>query len=129
MKLFTLEHFRQIENPDPRVPYRPEIPMHEYNARALGAMFGLLGPGMQVPYHYHRRRESILIVISGEAIEIVEGEETPITAGDILFIPAGEKHTVINRSSREFRFLEFFTCPPLKADFFAADEPNAGEEA
>jgi quercetin dioxygenase-like cupin family protein len=80
-------------------------------------MFGLLVPGSQVPYHYHNDRESIIIVISGEAIEVVEGKETPIKAGDILFIPAGEKHSMINRSNQDFRYLEFFTFPPLSADF------------
>jgi quercetin dioxygenase-like cupin family protein len=73
--------------------------------------------GSQVPYHYHKNRESIIIVISGEAIEVVEGKEIPIKAGDVLFIPAGEKHSIINRSNQDFRYLEFFTCPPLSADF------------
>jgi len=74
-------------------------------------------PGSQVPYHYHERRESIIIVISGEAIEVIEGKEIPIKAGDVLHIPAGEKHTTINRSDKDFRYLEFYTSPPLSADF------------
>ena len=60
---------------------------------------------------------AIIIVISGEATEVIEGQETPIKAGNVLFIPAGEKHTTINRSKQDFRYLEFFTCPPLAADF------------
>ncbi len=44
----------------------------------------------------------------------------PIKAGDVLFIPAGEKHQTINRSGKDFRYLEFFTCPPLGADFVEA---------
>ena len=85
-------------------------------------MFGLLVPGSQVPYHYHQNRESIVIPVSGEAVEIIEGKETVIRPGDVLLIPAGEKHTTANRSENDFRYVEFFTCPPLAADFIKVEE-------
>ncbi len=117
MKVFKIDAYIHMENPTPGDPYRPEILTEEHNAKALGGMFGLLVAGSQVPYHYHNHRESVIIVISGEATEIIEGEEIPIKAGDILHIPAGEKHTTVNRSDKDFRYLEFFTSPPLSADF------------
>lgn len=106
-----------MESPTPGKPYRPEILTQEHQAKNLGGMFCLLVPGSQVPYHYHNNRESILIVISGEAIEVIEGKEIPIKAGDVLYIPSGEKHTTINRSDKDFRYLEYFTFPPVGADF------------
>jgi len=118
MKIFKSEEYIKMANPTPGEPYRREILTKDHQAKNVGGMFGLLVAGSQVPYHYHNNRESIIIVISGEATEVVEGKETPIKAGDILFIPAGEKHSMINRSSQDFRYLEFFTCPPLLADFF-----------
>ncbi len=117
MKIFKSDEYMKMANPTPGKPYRPEILTKEHQAKNLGGMFGLLVPGSQVPYHYHNNRESIIIVISGEATEVVEGKETPIKAGDILFIPAEEKHSMINRSKQDFRYLEFFTFPPLSADF------------
>ena len=117
MKLFKQEEFIDMENPNPGESYRPEILTKEHNAKDLGGMFGLLVPGSQVPYHYHKNRESIIIIISGEGIEIIEGEEFPIGAGDILHIPPGEKHTTVNRSDKDLRYLEFFTYPPITADF------------
>ena len=78
------------------------------NLRILGT-FCQLAPGGKLPYHYHEKRESIIIVISGEATEIVEGKEIPIKAGDVLYIPPGEKHTTMNRSGKGIRYLEFFT--------------------
>lgn len=117
MKVFKSEEYVKMANPTPGKPYRPEILTRDHQAKGLGGMFGLLVAGSQVPYHYHNNRESIIIVISGEATEVVEGKEIPIRAGDILFIPAGEKHSTINRSNQDFRYLEFFTCPPLSADF------------
>ena len=117
MKLFKTEEYIMLKNPKPGEPYRPEILTLDDKAKSLGGMFGLLVPGSQVPYHFHRNRESVIMVISGRAIEVIEGEEIPIQAGDVLFIPAGEKHTTINRSGEDFRYLEFFTCPPVTADF------------
>ena len=117
MKIFKSEEYVKMANPTPGKPYRPEILTKDHQAKNLGGIFGLLVSGSQVPYHYHNNRESIIIAISGEAIEVIEGKEFPIKAGDVLFIPAGEKHTTINRSNQDFRFLEFFTCPPLSADF------------
>jgi uncharacterized cupin superfamily protein len=117
MKLFKTGEYIAQKNPTPGSPYRPEILTAQQGAKSLGGMFGLLTPGSQVPYHFHHQRESIIVVISGEATEVIEGKEIPIQAGDVLFIPAGEKHTTINRSGQDFRYLEFFTCPPLSADF------------
>jgi quercetin dioxygenase-like cupin family protein len=121
MKIIKIEELCKIENPTPGQPHRPEIRLDGDGFKNLGAMFGLLAPHTQVPYHYHRDRESILIPISGEAVEIIEGRETVIKPGDVLLIPAGERHAVDNRSAGEFRFLEFFTCPPLSADFVKVD--------
>jgi quercetin dioxygenase-like cupin family protein len=121
MKIIKMTELCAIENPTPGEPYRPEIELVEERFRTLGGMFGLLVPGSQVPYHYHQNRESILIPVSGEAIEIIEGKETVVRPGDVLLIPAGEKHTTVNRSGRDFRYVEFFTCPPLASDFITAE--------
>jgi uncharacterized cupin superfamily protein len=117
MKIFHSEEFIKMNNPNPGKPYRPEVLTGQEGAKKLGGMFGLLVGGSQVPYHYHNNRESIILVLSGEAIEVIEGREISIKVGDVLFIPAGERHTTINRSGQDFRYLEFFTSPPLGADF------------
>jgi quercetin dioxygenase-like cupin family protein len=122
MKMFRIEDYVKLENPTPGEAHRPEILFPEHKANSLGGMLGLLVPGSQVPYHYHENRESIIIFISGEGIEIIEGEEFPVKTGDVLFIPAGEKHTTLNRSDSDLRYLEFFTCPPVSADFFEVKE-------
>ncbi len=117
MKVFKTEEYIRMENPTPGESYRPEILTDAHGAKNLGGMFGLLAAGTQVPYHYHNKRESVIMVISGEGTEIMDGEEIPIKAGDIFFIPAGVKHTTINNSDEELRYIEFFTNPPLGADF------------
>jgi quercetin dioxygenase-like cupin family protein len=117
MKLFEVNEYIQMKNPKPESVYRTEILTGEDKAKDLGGLFGVLPPGGQVPYHYHRNRDSVLIAISGEVLETVEGKEMPFRAGQVIYIPPGEKHMMVNRSQREFRYLEFFTRPPALADF------------
>ena len=117
MKRFKIKDYIELKNPNPEKAYRPEILTREDRAEALGGMFGLLIPGSQVPYHYHKKRESVIIAISGEAIEVIDGKELPFKTGDIFYIQAGEKHMTVNRSGEDFRYLEFFTSPPVSADF------------
>jgi len=117
MEIFRAEEFNKVENPTPGKFFRREILTNEQKAKDLGGLFGLLVPGSQVPYHFHNKRESVIIAISGEATEIVEGKEIPVKTNDVLYIPPGEKHMAINRTDKDFRFLEFFTCPPVTADF------------
>ena len=117
MEIFRTEELISIENPNPGTIFRSEIVTGEQKAKDLGGISVILPPGSQVPYHYHARRESIIIIISGEATQVVEGKEFPIKTGDILYIPAGEKHMTVNRTEKDLRTLEFFTHPPVTADF------------
>jgi oxalate decarboxylase/phosphoglucose isomerase-like protein (cupin superfamily) len=118
MKIFTIEAYINKENPEPGRIYRPEILTADDGASDMGGIMGLLPPGKQIPYHYHNNRESVIIAISGEALEVVEKKEYPFPAGTIFYIAPGEKHMTVNRSNQDFRYLEFYTCPPLSADFF-----------
>ena len=123
MEIFRIEKFIKAENPEPGTRYMQEILTSKHKAENLSGIFVVLVPGGQVPYHFHKKRESIIIAISGEATETVEGKEIPIKANDILFIPAGEKHGMANKTYKEFRFIEFFTGSPGVVDFV---EVNSG---
>lgn len=114
MKVFHTEEMIQIENPTPGVRHRLKILTEEQNAKALAGHFSILFPGGNVPNHYHEKRESLIFLIAGELMEILEGKEIPLKAGDVIFIPAGEKHKMENRSDRDARYIEFFT--PIQSD-------------
>jgi quercetin dioxygenase-like cupin family protein len=115
--IFKTEDYAKLQNPNPGEPFRPEILTADQGAKNLGGMFGVLPPKTQVAYHYHVNRESVIIAISGEATQVIEGQEMPFKTGDILYIPPGKNHTTINRTSADFRYLEFFTSPPMASDF------------
>lgn len=118
MKILKAEDFIKMKNPNPKEVYKLEVLTPEDKAKDLGGIFGIFVPGHPpYPWHYHQKRESLIIVLSGEATEILEGKEYLMKAGDVIFIPPGEKHTTVNRSGKEFRYIEFFTYPPALADF------------
>ncbi len=117
LKVWKTDPYRKMPNPTPGEWFRTPILGDEDRAKEMGGLLVILPSGKSVPYHYHKNRESILMVLSGEAIELYEDKEYPVQTGDVIFIPAGAKHAVLNRSDREFRFLEFFTHPPMGSDF------------
>ena len=117
MEIFKIGEYIKKKNPNPGERYVQELLTSKQRAENMGGIFAVLSAGGKVPYHYHNKRESIIIAISGEATEVVEGEETPIKANDVLYIPAGEKHGTINRTDKDFRYLEFFTSEPGVRDF------------
>jgi quercetin dioxygenase-like cupin family protein len=122
MKLLKTEEYIRKINPNPAESHRETLLTSADQANDLSGIFVIMGPGQSNPYHYHKKRESLIMAISGEAVEVYEGKESPLRAGDVLFIPPGKKHRTINRSNQEFRYLEYYTCPPGGRDFVEVGE-------
>ena len=81
-------------------------------ARQLGASVDILPPGKRsCPYHLHHAQEEMFIVIEGSGTLRVAGELLPITAGDVLFLPAGPEypHQIINTSDAALHYLSIGT--------------------
>lgn len=75
--LFTgSEVTRQVLLPDSR----------EFNVSVVN-----FGQGVRNKFHAHDS-EQILIVTSGKGFIVTEAEKKEITVGDVVIIPAGEKH-------------------------------------
>jgi len=120
MKRYRSNEYIDKENPTPGRRYRTEVLTEPDDAKRLAGIFVILPAGEQVPYHYHATRESLIYILSGEGIEKVENKEFPVKAGDVLFMPANEKHTIMNRSDKDIRYLEFYS--PIERDFIEVDE-------
>jgi uncharacterized cupin superfamily protein len=61
----------------------------------LGINIQVLRPGEPMSmYHWEADQEDFLL-LSGEALAIVEGEERPLRAWDLLHCPAGMNHTIV----------------------------------
>jgi uncharacterized cupin superfamily protein len=81
-------------------------------AAKLGAGFDILAPGMRsCPYHYHLAQEEMFVVLEGAGTLRVAGEMLPVTAGDVVFIPAGPEypHQFINTTSAPMKYLSIST--------------------
>ena len=124
MKIFRCDDLKAAKNPNPgEKTYRPEVLTAADGAVNMGALTGIVETGAGVQYHYHEKRESVLIVVAGEAIETVEGKDYELKAGDAVFLNAKEKHGIRNKSNIEqMRFIEFFTEPPLNKDFVPVEK-------
>ena len=114
MELFRMADYIKKANPEP--DKRLTLQLLEKKAQSMVGMFIILPPGGQTPYHFHNKRESILIVVSGKAKELVDGKRIPIQANDILYIPTKQKHGVVNDSNADFRFIEFQVGKPDEPD-------------
>jgi uncharacterized cupin superfamily protein len=61
----------------------------------VGVNLFVLGPGEPMGmYHWEADQENFL-VLSGEALLIVEGEERPLRRWDFVHCPAGTKHIIV----------------------------------
>src|SRR5439155_6511 len=61
----------------------------------LGIQLRALGPGEPMSmYHWEADQEDFL-VLSGEALLIIEGEERPLLAWDFVHCPPEAKHTIV----------------------------------
>ena len=121
MKIFKIGEYAKFKVPKPDQVYRTDILAQEDAAKDLFGLFVVAPPGAdgRDHLHYHEKRESIFMVVSGNATAIIDGKEVQVEAGDVIFIPPKAVHTFANRSNKDFRMIEFCTCPPAPSDFHA----------
>ena len=67
----------------------------ELDFTQLGINVSVLGPGEPMAmYHWEADQEDFLVV-SGEAVLIIEGEERPLRQWDFVHCPPNAKHTIV----------------------------------
>ena len=122
-KIFSSEDFLKIKNPNPLQGYRLDFLTDKEGGMNLGGLFAIrpapMPGGDKQPYHYHQKRESVMIILAGEGQEIIGGKTFPLKAGDVVFIHPMVKHQLVNNSKADLKYLEFFTYPPVASDFVA----------
>ncbi len=63
-----------------------------------------LNEGNSMNYHSHRNRDEVWVVLAGEGRTIVDGMEQRVSAGDVITMSAGCRHTVI--ATTELKLIE-----------------------
>ena len=61
----------------------------------LGLNVGVLEPGQPMSMYHHENEQEDFLVLSGEALLIVEGQERPLRAWDLVHCPPETKHVIV----------------------------------
>lgn len=63
-----------------------------------------LAPGNQMNYHSHDHRDEVWTIISGKGYTVVDGMKQNVSAGDVITMAAGCRHTVV--AETELKIIE-----------------------
>ena len=72
-------------------------------------------PGAKRGPHLHRDFEEVIYVLAGSGTTHAESGEIPIKPGDLVLVPAGEKHMTQNTGDVPLVLLCFFPVPDVSA--------------
>ncbi|HAN43899.1 MAG TPA: cupin domain-containing protein [Ruminococcaceae bacterium] len=64
-----------------------------------------LEPNQSVGEHTHGNDEELYIILEGEGLMTINGEQTQVKAGDVCLNPIGGTHSLVNNSSRLLKVL------------------------
>jgi mannose-6-phosphate isomerase-like protein (cupin superfamily) len=79
------------------------------NAQKHSVAIVEISPGTASKEHFHPVVEESYYVLGGEGLLILENKEIPLVPGDLIVIPIGSKHKIINKS-RELTLKLLVTC-------------------
>jgi mannose-6-phosphate isomerase-like protein (cupin superfamily) len=65
--------------------------------------------------HLHHDFEEVIYVLSGSGTTHAESGEIPLKPGDLVLMPAGEKHMTLNTGDVPLVLLCFFPVPDVSA--------------
>ncbi len=91
----------------------------EHTGGSFSAILGEVRPGDGPPPHRHHDRDEYFFVLDGTYSLGVNGKESSIGPGTMVFVPRGTVHTFKNTSDRVGRLLEW-TIPGSNGDYFRA---------
>lgn len=99
-------HYRDVPatKPLPGVSKRVVIGPNEGAPNFVMRVFEV-APGHTSPDHAHPWEHEIFILAGTGAARGEDGRETAFGEGSALFVPAGEKHCLINKGSENLRFI------------------------
>jgi mannose-6-phosphate isomerase-like protein (cupin superfamily) len=76
------------------------------------------------PYHLHTRSENVYLVLSGEVVVRIDGEDHRLAPGDAAFIPPGVPHSATNVGVNDAELIEIYA--PADVDFVEVGDVRTG---
>ena len=96
----------------------------DMGSKQLTLNHGVHAPGQEFTQHYHDASEDAIVVLEGGGA-IRQGEVyTPIAAGDVIFVPAGEVHGTVNTTPNMAHLISFQAPPDMALYRGERDTPN-----
>jgi mannose-6-phosphate isomerase-like protein (cupin superfamily) len=87
----------------------------EMGARHVDVHVNELRPsGPDGRYHYHPESENVYIVLRGTGRLMAEGREYTLQKDDVVFIPAGDRHSLSARGDEDFVLIEIYAPAPAR---------------
>lgn len=99
------------------------MPWPELNAPFEGA-WCVLRAGTASDPHAHHEYE-IFIAVSGTAVVVVDGRRHRFQAGDVLRLPPGSTHQVVNDGPDDFEYYGIWWDAAMTARFTARHQADA----
>jgi mannose-6-phosphate isomerase-like protein (cupin superfamily) len=74
-------------------------------ARNQSLVEASLPTGGSTERHLHATSEELYVILDGAGVMEIEGDRTPVAAGDVVLIPPGERHQITATDDGPLRFL------------------------
>lgn len=71
--------------------------------------------GEEIGAETHDHNDQMLFFVDGVADAVLDGETTPVSAGHLVFVPAGTHHNFVNTGDEPLRIVTAY-APPEHAD-------------
>ncbi len=71
-----------------------------------------LEPGQAQKQHAHAGNDKIYAVLEGSVLAQIAGEEQELRQGEVVLVPAGDEHGIVNRSGARAAVLVFMAPRP-----------------
>jgi mannose-6-phosphate isomerase-like protein (cupin superfamily) len=82
-------------------------------------------PRGEIGEEVHEGTDQILIFVEGDGEAVLDGERSPVRAGDVVFVTAGTRHNFINTGDGPLRLLTIYAPPEHPAGTVHATKEDA----
>ena len=109
---------------DPDVAHRSAWPVHAgTGAEDAAVTYFEIDVGRRIGRHTHDASETVLL-LRGSARAVVASEEREIGAGDVVHVPEGTPHDVVNEGNETLELVGFFSAAEVTTTFEQVQMPD-----
>jgi mannose-6-phosphate isomerase-like protein (cupin superfamily) len=76
-------------------------------------------PGGEQRAHWHPDSEQVYVIVRGSGRMRVAGDSEPVTEGDLVFIPPGAEHGIVNDTSEPLVYISAASPPISMAELYS----------